>query len=324
MTFNKEERIGVFSVAKIFVEDFEWIFREQPVNDFGIDAFVEITSRIHPLVKNIVPTGRLIGVQIKSGESFFSEEKDADFIYRGSKKHLSYWSSHSIPVILILYDKSTNSAYWQEISKSSVTLTKKAFKLSVPKSNLLTTKFYEKLEDIGYYKNEYGYRLWQLRRSIEAMKIATTRKCFLYIQLSENYYTKDYHVEILMSPEDDDFIAKVFHKLFHSNFEVFYSFHLKNNNSLTDGIKETIPWVDLFYKGVPFSDEIFQKNVITDTNEFSKTWRIKPDLTDEKSIYAIACEMTGDYYFKLEVSPNELASNFIAINEFLTKKPEVE
>ena len=42
MTFNKEERIGVFSIAKIFVEDFEWIFREQPINDFGIDAFVEI------------------------------------------------------------------------------------------------------------------------------------------------------------------------------------------------------------------------------------------------------------------------------------------
>ena len=75
LTFNKEERIGVFSVAKIFVEDFEWIFREQPINDFGVDAFVEITKKSHPINKDIVPSGRIIGLQIKSGERFFKEEK---------------------------------------------------------------------------------------------------------------------------------------------------------------------------------------------------------------------------------------------------------
>ncbi len=52
---NSEERIGVYSIAKIFVEELKWIFREQPINDFGIDGFVEIT-------KYQMPTGRLFGV----------------------------------------------------------------------------------------------------------------------------------------------------------------------------------------------------------------------------------------------------------------------
>ncbi|MCF2875387.1 MULTISPECIES: DUF4365 domain-containing protein [unclassified Tenacibaculum] len=320
MAFNKEERIGVFSVAKIFVEDFEWIFREQPVNDFGIDAFVEITKRDHPLINNIIPTGRLIGLQIKSGESFFSEEKNDHFIYRGNKKHLNYWSNHSIPVILILYDKSNNSAYWQEINQNTITLTKKAFKLPVPKSNLLTTEFYKKLEDIGYFKNEYGYRLWLLRSSVEVMKAATTRKYFLYVQLYENYYTKDYHVEVLMSPEDDDFITKVFHKLFHSNFENFYSFHLKSDGSITDNIKKVIPWIDLFYNGTPFSDKVFSNNVVTYIKDFADDLKIRVDSPDEKSIYEMACQITGEYYFKLEVNLNELAFNFLRLNDFLTTK----
>ena len=184
----------------------------------------------------------------------------------------------------------------------------------------MTTKFYKRLEDIGYFKNEYGYRLWQLRSSIEAMRTASTRKYFLYILISENYYTKDYHVEILMSPEDDDYIAKVFHKLFHSDFEIFYSFLLKKDGSITDGIKEVIPWVDLFYKQVPFSDSIFSKNVIADINEFEEAGNLKTNISNKESIYNIACQMTGEYYFKIEVSPNDLATNFLRVNDFLTKE----
>lgn len=44
MRSNNEERIGVYSVAKVFSENLKWIFREQPINEFGIDAFVEITK----------------------------------------------------------------------------------------------------------------------------------------------------------------------------------------------------------------------------------------------------------------------------------------
>ena len=62
MFYNKEERIGVYAIAKIFTEDFKWIFREQSINDFGIDGLIEIT-RVGRNLKDLIPTGKLIGVQ---------------------------------------------------------------------------------------------------------------------------------------------------------------------------------------------------------------------------------------------------------------------
>src|ERR1700748_137604 len=97
---QSEERIGIYSVAKMF-EEVNWRFRDQPVNDFGIDAFAELTD----LWKS--PTGQLIGLQIKSGASYFKEATEDHFVYRGSPKHRDYWLNYAIGVVVILYDKRT-------------------------------------------------------------------------------------------------------------------------------------------------------------------------------------------------------------------------
>ena len=88
MKFNKTERIGVYSIAKIFANDFEWVFREQPINDFGIDAIVETTEKVNLIKKHINPTGKLIGIQIKSGKSYFKESNSIGIVLRGEKKTL--------------------------------------------------------------------------------------------------------------------------------------------------------------------------------------------------------------------------------------------
>lgn len=169
MKYNSEERIGVYSVAKIFTQNLKCIFREQPINDFGIDAFVEITTFGLDL-KSTTPTGRLIGVQIKSGESYFKELKDDHIVFRGSKKHMNYWLNHSIPVIVVIYDKITDTAYWQEINKTTVILTGKSFKLRIPKQNLLDRIDRTILSNISLFKNRYQYKLWQLQTSLEKIK----------------------------------------------------------------------------------------------------------------------------------------------------------
>jgi len=38
------DRQGVSLTSLIFTRDLQWIFREQPVSDVGIDALVEIVS----------------------------------------------------------------------------------------------------------------------------------------------------------------------------------------------------------------------------------------------------------------------------------------
>ncbi|TSP10642.1 DUF4365 domain-containing protein [Cupriavidus campinensis] len=40
--FNATEQIGVNAVQRIVLRELEWIFREQPVIDMGIDAQIEL------------------------------------------------------------------------------------------------------------------------------------------------------------------------------------------------------------------------------------------------------------------------------------------
>jgi len=50
------ERKGINAVESIFLHEFDWLFREQPVSDYGIDAQVEV-------VENNTPTGKLLALQ---------------------------------------------------------------------------------------------------------------------------------------------------------------------------------------------------------------------------------------------------------------------
>lgn len=118
------ERVGVYSIGAAFSK-MGHIFREQTVSDYGIDAHVEI-------VKDGKATGRLIAVQIKSGNSWFSDKSEIGVIFRGDMAHLEYWLNHSLPVIVVLYDPDSETAYWQVINNDTVSETGKGWKIEIP------------------------------------------------------------------------------------------------------------------------------------------------------------------------------------------------
>ena len=60
-------RQGVYKCASKF-EELGFMFREQPIGDYGIDAIIETKD-------NNYLSGKLIAVQIKSGDSYFSKKK---------------------------------------------------------------------------------------------------------------------------------------------------------------------------------------------------------------------------------------------------------
>jgi hypothetical protein len=99
--------------------------REQSMADFGIDALIEICEHGQP-------SGQLIALQIKSGESFFREHTTQGFIYRGSKAHLDYWVGHSLPVFLVLYHPGFDEAWWCAITAETVERTSKGWRIAVP------------------------------------------------------------------------------------------------------------------------------------------------------------------------------------------------
>ncbi|HEY0055660.1 MAG TPA: DUF4365 domain-containing protein [Pedobacter sp.] len=319
--FNKEERIGVLSVGKIFVEEFCLIFHEQSVDDFGIDAFVEITKLVDWKTQEYHPTGRLIGIQIKSGNSFFNEHNSDHYVYRGSKRHLHYWLGHSIPVILILYDKNPKIAYWQEVSESTIVCTRKGFKVNIPKTNLLNRDSIDTFKKIGYFKNSYQFKLWNLRSSIDEIKSVIEVSHHLYVEIEDSYQRKGYRVRLFLTTEEDQFSATVFPECPGTD----YFFYLSENMSLSDGIKEILPWLDLYYENKLFLDNHLATEVIEQSKEMGY-WEFGENFSREykEPVLKIACEMTGDYCFRLEPRPNELAFSFLKIDEYLNNDSKVE
>lgn len=141
--YNPIEDEGVNTIGLIFTKEFQWIFREQQKADMGIDAHVEVCENGNPL-------GRLIALQIKSGESWFREKTADGFIFRGSLEHLDYWQEHSLPVVIALYNPSNSKVFWQIVIPKFIKKTSKAWKISVPfcnqlnRSSLMTLKEYSK------------------------------------------------------------------------------------------------------------------------------------------------------------------------------------
>ena len=127
---NSTERVGVSHCGEI-VARIGWFYREQPTDDVGIDAYIEIYDS---------QTGtqlQLLAAQIKTGESWFREEKNGCVIFRFDEKHYNYWLSSSVPCIIVLYDQNTDACIWQKLTKDTMVKSrKKGYKTEVPLSQV--------------------------------------------------------------------------------------------------------------------------------------------------------------------------------------------
>ncbi|MBN1876715.1 MAG: DUF4365 domain-containing protein [Anaerolineae bacterium] len=102
------EREGVHYVGLI-ASRMHFVWREVSNTDLGIDGYLEV-------VVNGAPIG-LIAVQVKSGSSYIKElSNKIDFRFSDVKgKHVRYWLSYRLPVIVIIYDPDKTTAYWRYI-----------------------------------------------------------------------------------------------------------------------------------------------------------------------------------------------------------------
>ena len=140
VTVDQKGLVGVGRVAELVRGELGWIFREQLISDFGIDAQIE-------LVKDGEPTGKLVGVQIKTGESHFKRTKRG-LVYYGERKHLDYWLGSSIPVILVAHLPDTKETFWAPITRDSATRTGALWKITLPFENGLGDKARKELEEL--------------------------------------------------------------------------------------------------------------------------------------------------------------------------------
>ena len=140
-----------------------WIFRRQLESDFGIDAQVEIANENGP-------TGQLIALQIKSGESYF-RARGSSFVYYGEDRHLSYWENHSLPVILILHNPKTGLTLWHRIERHLTTQGSVGrWSIEISGTSVLNSNSKESIEHAMHRSDEQSLRRQRLALNADIMR----------------------------------------------------------------------------------------------------------------------------------------------------------
>lgn len=178
---QSEER-GLVIVKKIIEDEIGWIFRKEHLeNDYGIDGYIDIVQDKKYL------TGKSIAVQIKTGKSYFKHSTSFGWTFYGESKHLNYYLNNELPVIIILVDEEQKIAYWSLVDKDLVRKTENNWKLSVPKSNLLSN--YKELKEITKGFVDYTKQI----ENLEKIKLSILNHEIVFIAIDrEEIESGDY------------------------------------------------------------------------------------------------------------------------------------
>ena len=131
MSTPELDHLGTAAVALTVARDLGWVFREQPLYDYGVDALVEV-------VDDGLVTGKLFALQIKSGLTFFREPSSDGWRYRPRESDALYWRDHSVPVVVVLYNPETGTCYWQIVNHDSLKRTASGrWEMLIPKDQVL-------------------------------------------------------------------------------------------------------------------------------------------------------------------------------------------
>lgn len=195
--FKTTERLGINQVENIFLNEFQWIPRNVLQSDVGIDMEVEICD-------NGTPTGQLLGIQIKSGTSFFKNNSHGDVVYRGTLVHLNYWLNHSLPIIIILHNPMTKLTIWQQIEEKKIKINEKGWSIEIPTSQVLNKSSKNKIEKLNKYPL-YFQRLQRLavhRKLMSEIQSEESEKIVVHIEKWVNKTIGRASIEIIKIEND--------------------------------------------------------------------------------------------------------------------------
>lgn len=307
MNRSEKDRIGVSICQEAFTR-LGFIFREQAILDYGVDAIIESKTGEYA-------SGKLIGVQIKSGDSYFGESNDDAFTYRGDMKHYRYWLNFCLPVIIVLVDinETCRECYWQKIEKELITTTEKGWKIDVPKKNILKDTAGE-IHKILDSQSESEKRFNTLLFSIDWMR-ETNKYGELILEVNE-WVNKssgkgDFKLFIIDENGDERIIS-----------ERTYWGGGSRDYSLV--IKDMYPWADVsidhdFYNYAMDREWHEQYEAAIDELSLSLISQGRQVYHRDRRIYPYEnCVGEVDKY-RLVLTLNDLGKAFLLLNEFLEK-----
>lgn len=128
------------TAVKGILENLDWGPVPVLEHDVGTDFFVQVRDT------DLFELGLLLGVQVKSEKRYFgaaARKKALSLDQPGwqyaprSQDDVPYWLDHTVPHILVLYDRSRNEAYWVHVTPDVVSRDGKVAKVFVPASQRL-------------------------------------------------------------------------------------------------------------------------------------------------------------------------------------------
>jgi len=137
---SRAERTGAVGVSDVQgnLQRIGWGPVENPNHDLGTDLFVQIRD------ERRFDLGTLIGVQVKSGPSWFEQptydqngDIDGWWFYEETPRHFEYWTEHSLPHILALNDEVTRTTYWAQVTAEALVPTGQGAKVRVPRTQVI-------------------------------------------------------------------------------------------------------------------------------------------------------------------------------------------
>lgn len=296
------ERIGV-SMCELLFSKNNFIFREQSIADHGIDAIIETKE-------GSTPTGKMIAVQIKSGESYFKETDGNDIIYHVDEKHRDYWINHALPVIIVLYSPSLDDCIWEIVNDQTLIRSQKNWKIRIPKTQTINNSCL-KLYEIANDMSEYEHRHASLVLAKDWM-LETKKQGSLILEVEEWINKSSGRGRFILKSVDDEGEEKILfdHELF--------GFGLRSYDQV---IQEMFPWAS-----IKIDKEFYEENYEYgddenwDIYDEDDDFLIVPKALLEDDIYPY-CNGGGEVdFYRLVLTRNRIGEAFLLLEDFLENK----
>jgi hypothetical protein len=167
-TYTKNREIaekGITFIKRIIENQFEWILRPTPLeNDFGIDAHIDIVTEQHHV------TGKYIGIQVKTGDSFFKNKKSNGWLFNGEIKHLNYYLNLNYPILIVIVNIRQEIAYWVEFDTDRILQNKNGWNITIPEEQKLDFSTKDILKNLAGDAIDYLPQLkskWEIDKGIK-------------------------------------------------------------------------------------------------------------------------------------------------------------
>ncbi len=306
---SSTERIGVYHCAEIAARN-NWMFREQPIDDVGIDAHME-------LVESTGKPKQLLALQIKSGTSWFKEKKADYIIFRQiSERQYNYWTMNTLPCIVVLYNPDNGMCIWQKLTAETIERTNdgqgKGFFVKVPINQIF-------LDELS---NEKLLSFTNLPQHIANYNFLLSQKKFMQI-IQDGGEIKLHSIEWVNKSSgrgDTELIVDDGESIQKYSYPYWFPF-----TPYTEVFPRLFPWADFSADEEFFedSDMFFWREYNCYYDKEDDEWLVMGDTFEEyrKKLSPMrSIDHSGEVAeYMMKLSLNELGKSFLNVDKFVSK-----